>query len=54
MRAEAFVGGYAIKNLGDNKCKVTYISDADPKGSIPQIIKNQAAKDQASVPDNLQ
>ena len=54
VRGEVHMGSYCIEELAPNKCKVTYISDADPKGWIPGVIKNTASKNQAQVPGLLQ
>ncbi len=49
LRAEAYVGGYILDKIDDHKTKVTYMSFADIKGSIPTIIKNQLSKKQGEV-----
>lgn len=53
VRAEVYVGSYCVEELSPNNCKVTYISDADPKGWIPGPLKNNASKNQAQVPGLL-
>lgn len=53
VRAEIKVGSYMIEELGDGKCRITYISHSDPKGSIPEAIKNMAAKNQAAYPHHV-
>lgn len=53
VRGEVHVGSYCIEELEPKKCKVTYISDADPKGWIPGPLKNSASKNQAQVPGLL-
>ena len=40
VRGQVYIGGYIIEKVDENHTKVTYISDADLKGSIPGMIKN--------------
>ena len=49
VRAEAFIGGYILEKLDEKTTKVTYMSNADIKGSIPTIIKNQLSKNQGTI-----
>lgn len=49
VRAEAFIGGYILEKIDENRTKVTYMSYADIKGSIPTLIKNQLSKKQGEV-----
>ena len=53
VRATVKCAGYEILDLGEGKTKVTYISDADPSGSLPGFIKTMVSKGQAEVPFNL-
>jgi len=43
------MGGYVIERVDENKTRVTYMSNADIKGSIPGMIKNELAKKQGEV-----
>lgn len=47
VRSEIGVSGYRCKRTADNKCFLTYVVQADPKGWIPTIAVNQIALDQA-------
>jgi hypothetical protein len=49
VRAEAFIGGYILEKLNEKSTKVTYMSNADIKGSIPTIVKNQLSKNQGTI-----
>ncbi len=49
MRAEAYIGGYILEKVDEKTTKVTYMSNADIKGSIPTIIKNQLSKGQGTI-----
>lgn len=49
VRGEISVGGYVLERIDENKTKVTYMSNADIKGSIPAMIKNELAKKQGEV-----
>jgi len=49
VRAELSVGGYIIEKRGEKQCKVTYISNADPKGNLPDFVKNYVAEGQGKV-----
>ena len=40
VRGEVYIGGYIIEKVDESHTKVTYISDADLKGSIPGMLKN--------------
>lgn len=53
VRGEVYIGSYCLEELEPKKTRVTYISDADPKGMIPGMIKSRVSKGQASVPSNL-
>jgi hypothetical protein len=47
VRGEVFIGGYIMDKIDETHTKVTYISDADLKGSIPNLIKNTLSEKQA-------
>ncbi len=49
VRGEILIGGYILERIDENKTKVTYMSNADIKGSIPGMIKNELAKKQGEV-----
>ena len=49
-----YIGGYLIEKIDDTKTKVTYISDTDPKGSIPSMVKNKLSERQGSIPSNIE
>lgn len=38
-----------MERQGENICKVSYIFEADMKGSIPNFIKRQVTKNQGEV-----
>jgi hypothetical protein len=42
-----------LKKIDDKTTLVIYISDVDLAGSIPQMIKNQLAQKQASLPSRV-
>ncbi|XP_054453277.1 START domain containing 14 isoform X1 [Anoplopoma fimbria] len=44
VRAISILTGYLIKPLGPNSCTFIYLSQADPKGSLPKWVVNQASK----------
>jgi len=46
VRAQAYIGGYIMEKIDEKTTKVTYMSNADIKGSIPTMIKNQLSKKQ--------
>ena len=46
VRGEVYIGGYIIEKVDENHTKVTYISDADLKGNIPQMVQNQLSAKQ--------
>ena len=49
VRGEVYIGGYIIEKVDENNTQVTYISDADLKGNIPQMVQNQLAAKQGEV-----
>ncbi len=53
VRGEVYIGGYIIEKIDENKTKVTYISDADLKGSIPGMIKNTLSAKQGEIASKI-
>jgi hypothetical protein len=49
VRGQIIVGGYVLEKIDEKSTKVTYMSNADIKGSIPGMIKNELAKKQGEV-----
>lgn len=49
VRGECFIGGFILEKLDENKTRFIYFSDADVKGSIPSMIKNQLSKKQGAI-----
>ena len=48
------IGGYVLEKIDENKSKVTYMSNANIKGSIPGMIKNELAKKQGEVASRIE
>ena len=46
VRGELNIGGYIVEKIDEEHTKVTYISDADLKGNIPQMIQNKLSSGQ--------
>lgn len=44
VRAISILTGYLIKPIGPNSCSFIYLSQADPKGSLPKWVVNQASQ----------
>lgn len=44
VRAVSLMTGYMVKSTGPNSCIFTYLSHADPKGSIPKWAVNTASQ----------
>ncbi|XP_021416787.2 START domain-containing protein 10 [Oncorhynchus mykiss] len=44
VRAISLLTGYLVKALGPNSCSFTYLSQADPKGSLPKWVVNKASQ----------
>lgn len=44
VRAISIQTGYFIKQLGPNSCTFIYLSQADPKGSLPKWMVNKASQ----------
>lgn len=49
VRGELFVGGYILEKIDEKSTRVTYISDSDAKGNIPQMVKNTVSAKQGGV-----
>uniref|UniRef100_A0A667Y2G6 START domain-containing protein 10 n=1 Tax=Myripristis murdjan TaxID=586833 RepID=A0A667Y2G6_9TELE len=44
VRAVSILTGYVIKPTGPNSCSFIYLSQADPKGSLPKWVVNKASQ----------
>ncbi|KAG7465099.1 hypothetical protein MATL_G00172540 [Megalops atlanticus] len=44
VRAISILTGYLLKSTGPNSCSFTYLSQADPKGSLPKWVVNKASQ----------
>ncbi|KAM9356561.1 START domain containing 14 [Symphorus nematophorus] len=44
VRAVSILTGYFIKATGPNSCTFTYLSQADPKGSLPKVVVNKVTE----------
>ncbi|XP_071254759.1 START domain-containing protein 10-like [Salvelinus alpinus] len=44
VRAMSLLTGYLVKAIGPNSCSFTYLSQADPKGSLPKWVVNKASQ----------
>lgn len=53
VRGEVFVGGYIIEKISETQTQVTYVSDADLKGSIPGMIKNTLSAKQGEIASKI-
>jgi len=49
VRGEVFIGGYIIEKIDQNTTSITYISDVDLKGSIPNLITNTLSQKQGEI-----
>jgi len=47
VRAKNIISGFEMKPKGTTRCEITYITQIDLAGSIPQMLQNQIAKGQA-------
>ena len=54
VRGQIMIGGYVLEKIDENKSKVTYMSNANIKGSIPGMIKNELAKKQGEVASRIE
>jgi hypothetical protein len=56
VRAELYIGGWRItpdKDDPENKCQVVYMSQMNPKGSIPKYFVNKTSDSQGSTPRKI-
>ncbi|XP_062331747.1 START domain containing 14 [Osmerus eperlanus] len=44
VRAISLLTGYLLQPTGPNSCSFTYLSQADPKGSLPKWVVNKASQ----------
>lgn len=49
VRGDVNIGGYIVEKIDGQNCKVTYISDANLNGNIPQMVQNKLASGQGEV-----
>lgn len=49
VRGECFNAGFIVEKKNEKTCKVTYISDGDLKGSIPDFVKRQITETEGEV-----
>ncbi len=47
VRARTLIGGFLIKPAGEGKSELTYVTQVDLAGSIPQMLQNTVAKGQS-------
>lgn len=53
VRGEIYLGGYVIEKIDETHTKITYLSDADLKGNIPQMVQNQLSSKQGEVASKI-
>lgn len=56
VRADLTIGGWIIApdaDDPDSKCWAYYITQTDPKGSVPKVFVNQVAKGQGMLPKSI-
>lgn len=46
VRGWVYIAGYIVEQTSEKTCRVTYISDTDVRGMIPDFVKKMAAKNQ--------
>ncbi|KAL4503355.1 hypothetical protein ABPG72_000961 [Tetrahymena utriculariae] len=51
VRVDLFIGGFLIQPISSTEVNCIYVVCSDPKGRIPQYIKNMGMKDQAYTPN---
>ena len=49
VRAELHLGGYIAEKIDEGHTRVTYISDANLNGNIPQMVQNKLSAGQGEV-----
>lgn len=49
VRGWTFIAGFVVERRDEKTCRVTYLSDADVKGDIPDFVKNQVSKNAGQV-----
>lgn len=49
VRGECILGGYIAETIDSNTIRVTYISDVDIKGSIPDFVKKILSSGQGEI-----
>jgi hypothetical protein len=54
VRGKIYIGGYILEKVDEGHTKVTYISDADLSGNIPQMVQNQLSAKQGEVASRIQ
>ena len=50
VRGEVFLGAYIVEKVDENNTRITYISDVDLKGAIPNFLKNGLSHLQGDIP----
>ncbi|KAL4488146.1 hypothetical protein ABPG73_001557 [Tetrahymena malaccensis] len=51
VRVDLFIGGFLIQPISSTEVNCIYVVCSDPKGKIPQYVKNMGMKDQAYTPN---
>jgi len=54
VRGELNIGGYIVEKIDEGHTRVTYLSDADLKGNIPQMVQNKLSAGQGEVAGRVQ
>ncbi|XP_008112876.2 START domain-containing protein 10 [Anolis carolinensis] len=44
VRAVSILAGYLVEPTGTNSCRLTYLAQVDPKGSLPKWVVNKASQ----------
>ncbi|XP_038630934.1 START domain-containing protein 10-like [Scyliorhinus canicula] len=44
VRAMSILTGYRVESTGSKSCKLVYMAEADPKGSLPKWVVNKASQ----------
>ena len=53
VRGWVNIGGFILEDLGGTKTDVTYISDADMKGDIPEFAKKSLSEEEGKLVGEL-